>query len=151
MVTYARTPQWISPCSVFHQGLIKALYVYELQKRQAPPRQFIGPRSRRPFPSKHKKKRAKRKRGEAKELHVAPETTQKRKEKHDLGSDGVEAETIHVSREAVVWLEKRKVRVEGERNPLRPRNTRPGNKFRLKQKALVKPDLLEPLVINEEE
>jgi len=41
--------------------------------------------------------------------------------------------------------------MEGERNPLRPRNTRSDNKFRLKQKDLVKQNLLDLVVINNED
>jgi len=56
-----------------------------------------------------------------------------------------------VNKEAVGCLENGKAWVEEDKNLLRPRNTRPGNKFRLKYKDLVKPDLLEPLVINDDE
>jgi len=59
MVTKARTPQGIAPRSVFHRGLIKVMYVHELQRYQAPPRDFISLRGKKPFPSKHKKKKAK--------------------------------------------------------------------------------------------
>lgn len=63
----------------------------------------------------------------------------------------MEVEVIQVSREAKVSSQKKKSGRGGEENPLRPRNTWPGNKFRLKERAPVKPNLLNPMVINDED
>eukprot|EP01018_Ginkgo_biloba_P012674 Gb_09582 [translate_table: standard] len=52
MVAKARTPTGLAPRSVFHQGLIKTLYTFELQKRSAAPQPSIRPKGRKPFPSK---------------------------------------------------------------------------------------------------
>lgn len=58
---------------------------------------------------------------------------------------------IEVCREAEGQLQQGKLVREGEKHPLRPRHTRRSNTFRLKQRALAKPELLEPVAIDDEE